>query len=355
MYKYCSHCGHQAAQESNFCARCGTRLEDIVDGIEFQNEEKEEHAQSDYKENTSYDNSKEYTAQPMTDSFSPDEVDSISASCKVCNVEITTTDTDRIKVIWEKTDSWSLIPHIQGRTLHMKERYRLGIHNIHDFFHNSGHNVIRIELPRNKEFDLEIENETGSILVSNVNVRKQAELKTSIGRIEVENLKAVEGLFVNTGTGSMRISQVETGQIVRLGSQIGKIQADHIKTVSFFSNSTGGRCAFNDILTTGQFTVTGGVGDLRLDNITSQKMDVRMNASGNINCQNLYSDSSIAIYNTVGNITCSIRDDVANYTTHCHSDQGHNNYPEVSGKGEKSLNVRTSLGSVDVFFTGSGI
>lgn len=354
MYKYCSHCGYQAEAEANFCTRCGTRIGDT----KFNFEEKEEipnnpedMRQSGKKENKThfYSNS---TAQLFRDSFSPEAIQKISTACKVYNIEIVTSDVEEIKVSWEKTDSWSLTPQIIGDTLHLKERYRLGMHNIHDFFHNSGHNIISVELPKSKKFDLSLENETGSISVSDVEVRNQAELRTSIGKIEIHNLKVPENLFVSTGTGSISTSLIEAGQGVRLSSQIGKIRADHIKAGTFYANSTGGRCSFSDILTTDQFAVTGGVGELLLDHITAGKMDVRMNASGSVNCQNLYSDTAISIYNTVGNITCGISDDAANYTTHCHSDQGEKNLPEVSGKGNKTLNVRTSVGSVNIYFTG---
>lgn len=349
MYKYCSHCGEQMQLSANFCVRCGTRFQepDYNDGGqgEFSQAEYEQAEDSSYYSSSS--------AQPCQDSFAIEGVEKISTSFKVCNLEIVSSDTEEIKVSWEKTDSWSLIPHMNGTTLYLKERYRFGIQNIHDLFHNTGRNIVRVELPRTKKFDFQLENETGSITVSDVEANKYAEIKTSIGKIEVRNLKAQESLTATATTGSVHVSEVTTGQIVRLASQIGKIQAEDITTESFFANSTSGRCSIRNINTSGHLIVTGGVGELLLDKVSADKMDIRMNASGNINCQNLYAGSSISIYNTVGSVTCGICDDAANYTTHCHSDQGTNNYPEISGKGSKALNVRTTLGGVNICFTGT--
>jgi len=342
MYKFCSKCGHKTTLDARFCSKCGLKLEDIVFSYEDP---------VDYTEES--DAGSQSTAELHTESFPADGIDKISSSCRLYNVEVTTSDTKEILISWEKTESWRLDPQINGNTLNLKEHNRLGMHNIHDFFHNSGHNVIKIELPKSKKFDLNLENETGQITLTDIEVLNQAELRSTIGRIKVNNLKAPEALLVSTGTGSIRTSGLNVGQNVRLTSQIGKIIAEDVKTTTFVANNTSGRCSLSDITASQQVTVTGGVGELLLDRITSDKMDIKMNASGNINCQNLYSNSSISIYNSVGNITCGIRDDAVNYTTHCHSDQGQNNYPEISGSGNKHLNVRTSLGSVDIFFTSS--
>ena len=348
MYKYCSHCGEKMEVSANFCIRCGTKFGEAS----FEDAGQAGFSQSEYEPGGEENYYSTSTAQPCQEVFSTSGIDKISTSFKVCNVELIASDTEDIQVTWEKTDSWNLISHMKGTTLYLKEHNRFGIHNIHDFFHNSGKNVVRIEVPRAKAFDLQLENETGAIVVSDVEANQYAELKTSIGKIELNNLKTRESLTVTTTTGSIRVSEISTGQVVRLGSQIGRIQAENITTESFFLNSTSGRCSIRNINTGGHLIVTGGVGELLLDEVSADKMDIRMNASGNINCQNLYAGSSISIYNTVGNVSCGICDDAANYTTHCHSEQGTNNYPEVSGKGSKNLNIRTTLGGVSICFTG---
>jgi|GEM_PF-2311761 len=354
MYKYCSYCGHQASQDANFCTKCGTGFEDVTYSFEYQSMNgRNDSEENENGEARTEEQANESTAQFYQDSFSADTIDKITADLKIYSIEVTAADVDEVKISWEKTESWRLTPMMKGRTLHLKENNRIGMHNIHDFFHNSGHNVIRIEVPAAKAIDLELENEVGTITVADIKISAWGELKSSIGKIDVRNVEVPDALTVSTTTGSIRIDNLEAGQTVKLSSQIGKIQADHVKTGTFYTNNTSGKCVLNDILASGQFTVTGGVGEAVLDEITAEKMDIRMNATGNVNCQNLYADSSISIYNTVGNITCGIRDDAANYTTHCHSDQGRNNYPEVSGKGNKRLNVRTTLGSVDIFFTGT--
>lgn len=341
MYNYCSQCGQQATKGARYCIKCGALLSDGADSADCQNPNTDE---------ASFKSSTDSFRQTLKESFSSDMIDKISASCKVYCIKVTCSDTEDIQVTWDQTESWSLTPQEMGRTLHLKENYRLGLHNIHDFLHNPCKNMLWIDLPKKKAFDLVLENDTGSIYVSEIEVNRLAELKSTIGHIDVNNLKTGENLFISTGTGSIHVSSVEAGQTVRLNTQVGKIKADGVKAASFFTDTTSGRCSCSEISADNQFTITGGVGEFILDTISSHKIDVRMN-SGNINCRDLYAESAISVYNSVGSITCGIRDDSCNYTTHCHSDQGQSNQPEVSGEGDKKLNVRTSLGSVNIYFS----
>ena len=297
MIKYCSQCGSQVRQGAVYCVSCGAILSSDAPTRPI--------SLFPFGANAIASSFARREA-----SFEKENVKIVRVSCKVLNVEVLSSEREKIQITWDESASWSVSVQQRGDCLQINEQSIWGLHNIQDFFTLHQCKDLRIELPNDYCGTLILENETGSISVSNLETDGRIEIKTTIGHIKGRNLK----------------------------------------TTSFSATGTNGRCQLKDIESAEYVSITGNVGQVILDSIRAAKIDVGLSGSGLVECKKIFAENAITIISSTGAITCGIDDEAANYTAHCRSVHGRCSLPEVSGNGPKLLRISTSIGNIDVQF-----
>ena len=297
MIKYCSQCGSQVRQGAVYCVSCGAILSSDAPTRPI--------SLFPFGANAIASSFARREA-----SFEKENVKIVRVSCKVLNVEVLSSEREKIQITWDESASWSVSVQQRGDCLQINEQSIWGLHNIQDFFTLHQRKDMRIELPNDYCGTLILENETGGISVSNIETDGRIEIKTTIGHIKGRNLK----------------------------------------TTSFSATGTNGRCQLKDIESAEYVSITGNVGQVILDSIRAAKIDVGLSGSGLVECKKIFAENAITITSSTGAITCGIDDEAANYTAHCRSVHGRCSLPEVSGNGPKLLRISTSIGNIDVQF-----
>ena len=301
MIKYCSQCGSQVRQGAVYCVSCGAILSSDAPTRPI--------SLFPFGANAIASSFARREA-----SFEKENVKIVRVSCKVLNVEVLSSEREKIQITWDESASWSVSVQQRGDCLQINEQSIWGLHNIQDFFTLHQRKDMRIELPNDYCGTLILENETGGISVSNIETDGRIEIKTTIGHIKGRNLK----------------------------------------TTSFSATGTNGRCQLKDIESAEYVSITGNVGQVILDSIRAAKIDVGLSGSGLVECKKIFAENAITITSSTGAITCGIDDEAANYTAHCRSVHGRCSLPEVSGNGPKLLRISTSIGNIDVQFKDVG-
>lgn len=342
MGRYCSQCGSQVRQGAVYCVGCGAIL----------SSDPPSRPVSLFP----------FGANAFTSSFASREasfekkdIKTIRVSCKVLNVEVLSSESEKIQITWDESNSCSVSAEQAGNSLQISEQSFFGLHSIPDIFTLHQRKELRIELPNDYCGALILETETGSISVSNFETDGRIELKTTVGHIKARYLKTKDDFHADTSSGALDITNIDAERTVRLSSMSLGMQAEKIKTGAGFSaTSMSGRCQFRDIESAEYFSVTGSVGQVILDSIRAIKIDVGLSGSGLVDCRKIFAENAITITSSTGAITCGIDDEAANFTAHCRSVHGHCSFPETSGSGPKSLRISTSIGNIDVRFMDAG-
>ena len=338
MIKYCSQCGSQVRQGAVYCVSCGAILSSDAPTRPI--------SLFPFGANAIASSFARREA-----SFEKENVKIVRVSCKVLNVEVLSSEREKIQITWDESASWSVSVQQRGDCLQINEQSIWGLHNIQDFFTLHQRKDLRIELPNDYCGTLILENETGSISVSNLETDGRIEIKTTIGHIKGRNLKTKNDFCADTSGGTLSITNIDAERTVRLSSMTLGMQADKIRAGAGFSaTGTNGRCQLKDIESAEYVSITGNVGQVILDSIRAAKIDVGLSGSGLVECKKIFAENAITITNSTGAITCGIDDDAANYTAHCRSVHGRCSLPEVSGNGPKLLRISTSIGNIDVQF-----
>lgn len=149
---------------------------------------------------------------------------------------------------------------------------------------------------------------TGKIDISDTNVEGKTEFATSTGRINLNKLAVGEDLQATTTTGGMELNDV-TMLSAEITSTTGGLSLDGLKADKIVIQST-----------------TGGI---RLRDIDAMKLKIKA---------------------TTGSVTGNLVGNSADYTITSSTNTGGNNLPENWGSGERSLNINTSTGSIDIEF-----
>jgi len=241
--------------------------------------------------------------------FEKQGIQTVHAACKVLNIEVLSSESEKIRVEWDETSSWGLIAEQRGDCLQLDEQVYLGFHSFGDLFNINQRKELRIELPKDYNGILILETETGSISIRNITTDGRIECKTTVGNIRAKNLKTNSYFRADTQTGGMDISYIDSAEC---------------------------------------FSVTGGVGQITISGVRSDKIEV--SSSGLVDCRKIYAAASIVINTSTGGILCNIDDEAENYTVHCHSVHGFCNLPNAVGNGSKVFYASTNIGDIDVRF-----
>lgn len=338
MGRYCSQCGSQVRQGAVYCVGCGAILSSDpptrpISLFPFGN--------------NSFTSS--YASREVA--FEKKDINTICVSCRVLNIEVLSTESNKIQITWDESGSCSVSTEQSGDSLRITEQSFFGLHSIPDLFNLNQRKELRIELPQDYDGALILENETGAVTVSDLETKGRIALKTTTGHIKAKKITTQDNFQADTTSGSLYLSDIDTAQTVRLSSMIMGMQAEKIKAgIGFSAASSNGRCQFRDIEAAEYFSVTGSVGQVVMDAIRAAKIDVGLSGSGLVEGSRIFAENAITITSSTGSIICDIDDEEANFTAHCRSVHGRCNIPETLGNGSKLLRISTSVGNIEVRF-----
>lgn len=167
-------------------------------------------------------NEKQYTSIEDKQVFSILEVKNIETKFYSANAIIETTDTDEIEVVVSGQTTNDIVMRHQGKNLEIKQRSK-----IFNFGFPSESLNVTIKLPKNYNGDLELNNTSGNMHISDINIdniemkivsgsiyisdviSKEAEFKVISGKIAVSNLQS-DDISVNLASGYVDFENIQT-------------------------------------------------------------------------------------------------------------------------------------------------
>jgi hypothetical protein len=103
------------------------------------------------------------------------------------------------------------------------------------------------------------------------------------------------------------------------------------------------------VYTDGDIFVRSTAGFVRLYNIQGKHIDL-VTGPGGIDAERLNVQNGIHLTSVNGNIYCSINDRIENYKMNCFTLHGRCNLPNYYGEGAKTVQARSTTGSVNITF-----
>ena len=170
---------------------------------------------------------------------------------------------------------------------------------------------LKIFIPKDMKIDIYAETSNGKIEAENLTFNK-AELITSNARIELENITSLSDMILKTSNAQVDLDCINIENELKVKTSNGKIEAENITS-----------------------------GDL-IELITS---------NGAVKIENILAGKNITLSSSNGAIKGTINDKIANYTIESKTSNGNSNLPSQVFGNEKTLNISTSNGSIDVNFT----
>ena len=109
-----------------------------------------------------------------------------------------------------------------------------------------------------------------------------------------------------------------------------------------------------DITILGDIGISANTGEILLENVNANIIDIRGN-HGNINCYAVDVSDLLDISSEGGKIDCCINNSEENYTVFCKTQNRRCNYPETSGSGAKRLRIVTKMSTINLQFQNGSI
>ncbi len=178
------------------------------------------------------------------------------------------------------------------------------------------------------------------------------------------------GLNASTTNGSVLLKDMEIHGSSVLHSTNGSLTANGVHLDgSLTAKCTNGKISLDDIMATGDVTVSSTNGKLLLNNIKLLKAGSFTSTNGRIDATGLMADSiemrttngaitaeqtavktKLSMHSVNGAITGSLQGQAADFTIDSGTVNGKNNLKGLDGSGEKTLDVHTTNGRIEIIF-----
>lgn len=207
-----------------------------------------------------------------------------------------------------------------------------------------------ISVPSSYKGSFDLDTSNASIQVNGFKSLKDVVLKSSNGKIEFKNASC-ETLSCKTTNSSITLSDVNCDGKVYTKSSNGTITLNNVSAKDEIETDTSnGRITFTNCSSDSDITATSSNGAIELENVVSQRLLYAKTSNGAIRISEI---DGKTIRLKAGN--SSIRGDVAgkmsDYSIISDTSNGKNNLPNgTKGSGGKTLDVKTSNGSIEITF-----
>lgn len=189
---------------------------------------------------------------------------------------------------------------------------------------------IEIGLPEDYAGSLKIETKTGDIVISGCTNSDSVKATSVTGDIRLSSVSCTGDIDISLRTGSVSLDSVR-GKGIYYDGVSGDFECGNVECTSLSASVTTGeidlgRLTCNDV----KLTVT--TGDIEADLLSVGK--------------------SAYVSSTTGDVEMHISGEMNDYAIKSHTTTGDNNLPENSGSGEKTLEVYSTTGEIEVTFAG---
>ncbi len=255
-----------------------------------------------------------------------DGVNSIKIKCTVESIEVTPVDGDEITFSYYEGDKLHHNLTVENGKLVFETENKMWA-----FWFWWGFNkeslTIKVGVPRAFAGDLELDASTGDIKVSDIAGVKEFDAEISTGVINVDGVKA-ESISLKSSTGAIKLKNSEASGDVKVKASTGKVVVDEVKA--------GAELGVE--VSTGKVECNADAKDVKLKSSTGE---IRFN---------LKNASVIFVKCTTGSVNGKIKGIKEEYGIDCSTTTGDKNLANQTGTTDKKLTVKTTTGSVSVYF-----
>ena len=246
-------------------------------------------------------------------------------------IEVVGGDTDKINVKYYTNDkeNYTFTVNDDGMTIKKIESYKWFEYSI--LFMQKLLNVkpMVITVPKDYPGNIKIVVDNGSVSTKNFSANK-IEVITDNGMIDLENINAACDIKLISENGKINMNNVFAVELVSMVLENGKADINKLKSKSMDIKNENGYVYLNSIIVDSLVVL--------VENGSVKLFEADILKSGNIIVENGYIKGTI-----VGSITdFNITSDV---------DYGKNNLPSATTGADKTLNIETSSGYIEVNFT----
>ncbi|MEM1484376.1 DUF4097 family beta strand repeat-containing protein [Oscillospiraceae bacterium PP1C4] len=162
------------------------------------------------------------------------------------------------------------------------------------------------------------------------NIKCDISLKTSNGIITADNLSIDGDISLKTSNGAIALSNINTDGNVTAVTSRGSISASNLSSQDFSAKSS--------------------TGELRLTDVICEVKITAETSNGEIEIANISFGAGLKLKSSNGKITGTVRGRMEDFNIISRTSTGRNNLPEDRTGGNKTLEAKTSNGSIDIAF-----
>ncbi len=190
-------------------------------------------------------------------------------------------------------------------------------------------------------------NETISIQIP-TSYTKSLSVTTDNSSIDFKNLAHLESITTNTKNATVDFIHVTTIKDIYCSTTNSVVELNDVSCANLTVLTSNAEINIEDTTITGNLVCETSSGVINLDNVTSNNINAH-NDNGMIDIHNITADN-IILMTSNGIITGTINGDKRDYKITSSVTNGMNNLPSYKADGDKSLEVSTSNGMIDIDF-----
>lgn len=190
--------------------------------------------------------------------------------------------------------------------------------------------TLLLTVPSDFDGELSVKTSNNSITVTDINIEEML-LRSSNGKIEVENVKVAGLLDTNTSNSSIYISDSAISGDVVCRTSNGKIELEKVECGNAKADSSNGGITIAAVTSKGRIEAQSSNGRIEIDDIEF--------------------GTDLTLITSNNSINGEINGKLADYSVSSRTSNAKNNLPENLKSGDKNITVNTSNGAIDIEFS----
>ena len=237
---------------------------------------------------------------------SASDVTELVVKASIADVTVTGADQSDIKIDYTEDRSINYNIKQEGSRLIMQSKGQFFFFNFWVFnpFGIFNSHKINITLPKELAAKVDVKSSTGSITVSDLNLKDNLKLDDSTGDIQLEKVKTSKDINVSASTGKISLDQV-SGQNFDLSASTGDIRTKQTQAsgTTFKANSSTGSLDIQDLNDVPDIELSSSTGDIKAT-IQGKRKDYQIDTKtmGNKTQENEDASKKVKAHSSTGNV-----------------------------------------------------
>ena len=237
---------------------------------------------------------------------SASDVTELVVNASIADVTVTGADQSDIKIDYTEDRSINYNIKQEGSRLIMQSKGQFFFFNFWSFnpFGIFNSHKINITLPKELAAKVDVKSSTGSITVSDLNLKDNLKLDDSTGDIQLEKVKASKDINVSASTGKISLDQV-SGQNFDLSASTGDIRTKQTQAsgTTFKANSSTGEVDIQGLNDVSDIELSSSTGDIKAT-IQGKRKDYQIDTKtmGNKTQENEGASKKFKAHSSTGNV-----------------------------------------------------